>query len=138
MASLVGMQESVGITEMSSFLDKLKNTLLVIGRDVLAAEPAINAIVTTINPAYGVAMIGIEGVVNVAILTAEKLLSGNTGQGTQKSSYVLSNVAAAAALISSIDGKNYSWDPAKLQVAIDAQVAAHNAMSDFIGTWKES
>lgn len=120
-----------------SFLTTLGNDLKIAGKAVIAAAPFIGGVVSLYDPPLGMAITGIAGKIESAIVTAETNIPGD-GAGAQKQANVIDDWTSALALASTITGEKYIWDEAKLKEAIAASVAAKNAMSAFVSTVKKA
>lgn len=99
---------------------------------IATVETSATAVVAAINPAAGVAMSGIEALINSAmqqIVSAESLAAAaeqQTGSGAQKAAAV---VAAVSPQVSSILQSLGVKSPAATQVQSIAQVVANSLVS---------
>jgi crotonobetainyl-CoA:carnitine CoA-transferase CaiB-like acyl-CoA transferase len=107
----------------TSILKKVGSVLLGIEH---VAEPIVESLFPASTPLFGV-----FDRLSQAITTVEASIT-TPGSGPQKSAAVVADFNAGLQLTQSIlalEGKALYYDPAALQTAIDAQVAAFNAFA---------
>jgi len=120
-----------------SFWKTVGHDLAIVGRDILAAAPVVGAVVGTVNPAAGLLITGLAGRINSAIVSVEQTITDEKA-GVLKAQTVIADFKNGLSIAEEITGKTFNFDEAALQSAIDAQVAAHNAMGTFKQTIKQA
>lgn len=118
-----------------SFLKTLGHDLQIVGKDVLAVAPIGISVLGVVNPAAGVLASGIYGKIMSSMTAVEQTIT-DASQGALKAATVKADWDNALSIVSEIEGKNYTYDPAKFQAFLDAQTSALNLMSEFKATIK--
>lgn len=115
---------------MSNWLSKLGHGLVTGAKIAQTFSPILGVI-----PGAGVA-IGLANAISGGILRAQAAVPA-PGSGASKAQLVVQEFEAALETtkqIAAASGKSVTYDQAKLQAAIDAQVAAYKLIADAIDT----
>lgn len=128
------------LTNVSSFFKGLISDLPIIGKDVATVGEAIAPVVNIWNPALGAILLGVSGKVISAVTSAEQA-SPTPSSGATKMVMANSDIQSAIDManeILALDGKVVTVDPLLITAAINATVAAFNAMGALKAGYKIS